>query len=237
MIKPIMLWITSRSRSSMVSRIFAEHGIFWGNTQRQSAGYDTYENQTIKSLQHKFKPKWWVDHRSPIRAPESVFLEFQRALEKVIPENVIWSMKTGVEYFPAYESLEPYNIFIKRKPEDVAKSLIEKNFSAAFNRTKDSVNKTKALTNAIRGISLTEIHALLDKTNHELNKKYNSLIAEALETITARYEYMDIIQAKHGGIFVDTDKIVNGDFSEIKMAMEYCGIEYNEELTKKAIVK
>ena len=39
--------MTSRSRSSLVSKIFASHGVWWGNTPKTSRGYQTYENQII----------------------------------------------------------------------------------------------------------------------------------------------------------------------------------------------
>jgi len=49
--RPICLWMTSRSRSSLVSKIFANHGVWWGDTLKKSRGYDTYENQVIQKIQ------------------------------------------------------------------------------------------------------------------------------------------------------------------------------------------
>ena len=186
--RPILLWMTSRSRSSMVSSIFAQHGIFWGDTQKQSAGYDTYENQNIKSLQKKiFKSLRGLD---PINDNDPVN-EFLKELNKFVPQTRTWSMKTGVEFFNAFLPLNPYNIFITRKPEDIAQSLC--------------------------------------------NKRPGSNYDEALDVVHWRFNYMKELQAEHGGVFVSTDKIIAGDFSEIKEAIEYCDLEYDEEAAKRAI--
>jgi len=189
--KPILLWMTSRSRSSMVSAIFAAHGIFWGDRQVQSAGYDTYENQKIKQIQSDFKPLWGRPHLRPVNADPAVFKQFQNKIESIIPSNQRWSMKTGVEYYPAYRSLNPFNIFIIRKPEDVANSLCEKRISTKYK--------------------------------------------EALEAVLWRFDYMKQIAEEDGGVFVDTDLIKTGDYSQIKEAIEYCGITFDENATRKAI--
>ena len=186
--RPILLWMTSRSRSSMVSSIFAQHGVFWGNTQKQSAGYDTYENQNIKALQKKiFKSLRGLD---PINDNDPVN-EFIKELNKFVPQTRTWSMKTGVEFFNAFLPLNPYNIFITRKTEDVAQSLC--------------------------------------------NKRPGTDYDEALRVANWRFDYMRELQAEHDGVFVSTDKIIAEDFSEIKEAIEYCDLEYNEEAAKRAI--
>lgn len=134
-----MLWITSRSRSSMVSKIFAEHGVWWGDTLVQCSGYNTYENQNIKKLQNKYKPQWGRPFMKPIEAEPKVFKNFQKELAKLVPTDKTWMMKTGVEYFPAYESLEPFNIFIFRPVDDVARSLVNKtkaDYRVAFDAAK-----------------------------------------------------------------------------------------------------
>lgn len=188
--RPILLWMTSRSRSSMVSAIFAKHDIFWGDTQKQSAGYDTYENQNIKALQKKvFKN---LRGLNPIHVGDPVD-EFLKELNKYVPQKITWSMKTGIEFFNAFVPLNPYNIFITRKAEDVARSLC--------------------------------------------NKRPGSNYEEALKTVLWRYDYMKDRQAKYGGVFVDTDKIIAGDFSEIKEAIEYCEVPYDEEAVKRAITR
>ena len=140
--RPIMLWMTSRSRSSMVSQIFARHGVFWGGTQKQSAGYDTYENQNIKALQKStFNGLRTLD---PIRLPDEDHLvrKFIRDIQKYIPAQGRWSMKTGVEFFNAFLPLKPYNVFILRDPIDVAKSLCKKRADSVWPRDKEALLET-----------------------------------------------------------------------------------------------
>ena len=191
--KPIMLWITSRSRSSMVSNIFIQHGVWWGNTHAKISGYEMYENQEIKQLQNKYNPKWGRPFCRPIEASDDVFLDFRRELRKIVPDGVKWMMKTGVEYFNAYKALKPYNVFIRRNPEDVAKSLSSKRKDVQYE--------------------------------------------EALKVAKWRFAYMEELEREHGGVYVNTDLIKAGEFSQIKMALEYCGLEPDEEKIKKGITR
>lgn len=131
--RPICLWMTSRSRSSLVSKIFANHGVWWGNTPKTSRGYQTYENQIIKQIQKDIiKPKKGVlPFCEELQLTEESKKSFHAALKKHYLSNCPlgtnrWSMKTGVEYFNAWKDLNPYNIFIKRDPKGVANSIVEK---------------------------------------------------------------------------------------------------------------
>lgn len=200
--RPIMLWITSRSRSSMISSMFIKHGVWWGDTiARQEwvqedgsmANYISYENQNIKQILKKYKTCYWFNvHLTPV-SPKWNRL-FETDLAEILPTDKTWMMKTGVEYFNAFKDLNPYNIFIKRNPADVAQSLC--------------------------------------------NKRPGTNYKTALHAANWRFDYMDKLQEQYGGVCVDTDKIVGqGDFSEVKEAIEYCGLEYNEESAIKAITR
>ncbi len=131
--RPICLWMTSRSRSSLVSKIFANHGVWWGNTPKTSRGYQTYENQIIKQIQKDtIKPKKGIlPFCEELELTEESIKSFHAVLKKHYLSNCPqetnrWSMKTGVEYFNAWKDLNPYNIFIKRDPKGVANSIVEK---------------------------------------------------------------------------------------------------------------
>lgn len=186
--RPIMLWITSRSRSSLVSKIFINHGVWWGDTYAEISGYEMYENQNIKTLLKKYKTNYWKKvHLTPV-FPVKGFVD---DLAKLVPENGSWMMKTGVEYFNAFTELKPYNIFIKRPAEDVAKSLSSKRSDVKYE--------------------------------------------DALHAARWRFDYMDKLQEEFGGVDVNTDKIIAGDFMEIKEAVEYCGIPFCEEAARRGI--
>ena len=126
--RPILIWITSRSRSSMVSKMFINHGVWWGETRWKVSGgldpsYTTYENIDIKNLLQRCKGRFWHKiHLTPVSHQEF----FCEKLSKIVPSDKTWMMKTGVEYFNAFKYLNPYNIFVYRNPNDVAKSLCNK---------------------------------------------------------------------------------------------------------------
>lgn len=189
MTRPIMLWMTSRSRSSLVSKIFAEHGVWWGDTQvTDPAGYDWYENQTIKALQKRvFGGLRTKNPVVPSIDPINTFIE---NLQPLIP-NKRWSVKTGVEFFHAFQPLNPYNVFILRDPKDVADSICRKRPGTDWN--------------------------------------------EAFQTALWRFQLMNQYSEKHGGVFINTDNIVAGNTSDIKMAVEYCDIEYDPNAVKRAL--
>ena len=196
--RPIMLWITSRSRSSMVSNIFIHHGVWWGDTiatqdyieKGKPKSYVSYENQNIKALLFKFKQRHWKKvHLTPVFPVAG----FTQALSKIVPTDKTWMMKTGVEYFNAFKELNPYNIYIKRSPEGVANSLSSK----------------------------------------RADVKYQ----DAYDAAVWRFNYMDQLQEQYGGVSVSTDSIIDDDFSEMKEAIEYCGLEFDEEAARRAIVR
>ena len=196
--RPIMLWITSRSRSSMESNIFIHHGVWWGDTiatqdymeNNKRKSYVSYENQNIKALLLKFKTKHWKKvHLTPVFPVDG----FAQDLSKILPSDKTWMMKTGVEYFNAFKELNPYNIFIKRTPEGVAKSLSSKRADASYD--------------------------------------------DAHEAAVWRFNYMDELQKEFGGVSVNTDNIINNDFSEMKEAIEYCGLTFSEDKAREAIVR
>ena len=197
--RPICLWMTPRSRSSMISKIFANHGVWWGNTYAKTKGYEMYENQIIKQIQKRIiKPKKGIlPFCEELQLTEEVIKLFHETLKehhsKDCPKNLErWSMKTGVEYFNAWKDLNPYNIFIKRDPKGVANSIVEKG---------------------------------IGEYQH------------AFDTAQWRFDYMDRIQKEHGGVFINTDDIINGNYQGIREAMEYCGIDYNERAVESAISK
>jgi hypothetical protein len=168
----------------MVAAIFAAHGIYWGDRQQQSAGYDTFENQRIKGIlkQHFGLPFCTM--------PEAT-AEALADICAVVPQDRPWMMKTGIEYFKVFRPLAPFNVFIVRKPEDVIKSICE--------------------------------------------KRNNADPVTAHEAVDWRYTQMRIMNEQAGGVWVDTDRIIAGDYTQIREALEYCGVLYDEAKTKGAI--
>jgi len=183
---PIMLWMTSRSRSSMISGIFAAHGVFWGRQQKQSAGYDTYENQEIKTALKKHYGLPFCTMADPTK-------DFMSELYSIVPNNETWLMKTGIEYFRVFQPMAPFNVFLLRKPEEVVKSICQK------------------------------------------RKGSDPAVAE--KAVTWRFGMMRQCQARSGGVFIDTDRVIAGDFEQLRVAMDYCGVLFDEKKTLGAIKK
>ncbi len=181
---PIILWMTSRSRSSMISGIFAAHGVNWGGVQSQSQGYDTFENAAVKAVlkRHYGLPSCTLPEATP---------GFLTDLYATVPQNETWLVKTGIEYFKTMQGFAPFNVFLLRSPEAVAKSLCSKRSECNYD--------------------------------------------EALEVAQWRFATMRAMQAKHGGVFVDTDRVIAGDFTQLGVALEYCGVLFDEKKTKGAI--
>lgn len=168
----------------MVASIFAAHGVYWGDRQQQSAGYDTYENQKIKQA---LKARYGLPF-CQFPEPTSVFMT---DLYEMVPHDRVWMMKTGVEYFKVFQPLSPFNVFITRKPEDVVKSICQKRAGA----------------------------------DAEVARK-------AAEW---RFQQMRILHQQNGGVWVDTDRLISGDRTQIREALEYCGVLYDDAATTRAI--
>lgn len=121
--RPVIVWAQSRSRSSLVAKIFINHGLWWGDTIAKSCGYITYENQTIKNLVKRYRKKAWHEQGRILKAGD--YSEFLQDLAAIVPDQQ-WMLKISVDYFQAFQALKPYNILVKRKQNDVVGSLLAK---------------------------------------------------------------------------------------------------------------
>lgn len=119
--KPTLLWITSRSRSSLVAKIFLNHGLWLGDGPVSSGGsYLSYENNYLKSLQKKYN-----NNSLPIMQEVKESDSFnENAIKHIGSKNCCF--KTGIEHFNMWKTFEPYNIFIRRDIEEVINSLKQK---------------------------------------------------------------------------------------------------------------
>lgn len=174
----------------MVTRIFAEHGVWWGSQMGYSCGYATYENQVIRSA---LKRLYGVAVEPPLKVhPRN--REILRVAEATVPEGRRWCHKCGCQYFPALVELFPQAkfIYVRRNLEDAAVSVATKR---------------------------------------------NAKVSVARPIIQKRFEYMAQLQREHGGVFVDTDKVVAGNYSDLRQAFDYCEIEFDPALADRGIVK
>ena len=177
---PIVLWMTSRSRSSMVAGIFAAHGINWGGKQSQSAGYNTFENMDVRACQKRHFGLPYMQMVEPTA-------EFIAEIYSLVPQNETYLVKTGIEYFDAFQPLIPFNIYLLRNPEHVAASLCSKR----------------------KGLDPDA----------------------ALQAAEWRFKMMRARHSTVGGVFIDTDRVIAGDFTQLRAAVEICGVLFDENLT------
>lgn len=50
-----------------------------------------------------------------------------------------------------------------------------------------------------------------------------------------RYDYMDELIAKHGGVCVYTDELIAGNYTSLQEAFDYCGLEFKPEIATRVI--
>ena len=112
----ILILMTSRSGSSLVSKIFVRHGFDPGPEPVYSCGYETFENAGVVRFVRENKPA--------IRLRTGQFCDFVPGVEKHIPENGV--VKMGVEYATLFQFLDPMVITVKRDPQSIARSMATK---------------------------------------------------------------------------------------------------------------
>ena len=136
--RPVLIWCTSRSRSSLVAERFSEKGLWIGNANAKSCGYRTYENQDIKALAKRYRQECW---KTDLAEPVSHCDEFIKELMEIVTNNQQWMMKMGAEYYPAFQALNPYNIFVFRNIDDCVKSVCDKNGSRDYAFAREIIQK------------------------------------------------------------------------------------------------
>ena len=175
--KMIALLCTSRSGSSMITGIFAAHGLELGEV-RNSGPYKSLENIVLR------------DHVRELSVRgKNKFLEYIPALggtKELVEQLGVDLFKCSVE---CWKPFEPFSTAVK----------IKRNIKNAA----ESVTK--------RGV----------------DRDYD----EAVKIIEKRYQMLDSIP----GPTIHTDKVMAGDYSELKAAFDYCGLVFDADLAKSCI--
>lgn len=112
----ILILMTSRSGSSLVSSIFVAHGFDPGPDRVFSKGYETFENHAVN--------EWIRAHKAQLKLRTGEFCDFVPGIEQCIPKNAV--VKIGVEYLTLFEHLNPMVVTVKRDVQQIAQSLAEK---------------------------------------------------------------------------------------------------------------
>lgn len=169
--------------------------MWWGGTithqkdsRRSRKGYIEYENSDIKAILKKYREKYW--QRIYDKTPAFHVDGFTEDILCITKRNR-FLLKIGVEYFNAFLPLNPLNVFIHRKTEDVAQSITD---------------------------------------------RFGGSYSKALDIVNWRFEQMDMLKEKYGGVSVDTDHIIEGDYSGIRNAIEYCGLKWDQDAISRSVV-
>ena len=190
----ILILCSPRTGSSIVSRIFHEHGCYIGKMDNR-AEYPAYESKELKEVARK----QWLDYNKnrekdwgiPMEPTETHLANVASVMQRY-PENTCF--KTIVEFYKLFLQFEPKIILINRNEDSAVKSMAHKHGKMS-----------KAYMNGIR----------------EIHRK--------------RMASMEQIEKDYGAKWIDTDKLIEGDYKMIRAAFRYCGMRFNKQIGESVI--
>jgi len=155
----IVVLMTSRSGSSMVCRVLAEHGLLWKDGQNdpvqighgvENASYKTYEHpgwkKCMKSLVSDNNPKWPLGEML-----EPTPMRINKLLAYYINQPQIDFVKVGVEFAQCWQEFAAHTgksvdfIKVYRPPEDIAESLERRHIGSYALGYKVAVKRLKLM--------------------------------------------------------------------------------------------
>lgn len=114
----ILIMMTSRSGSSLVASIFAAHGYAHGDCYSHQFDYKTFESADVKQL------TWEMNEKGLHRRGQ--FCEYYPGAREIAATGISL-IKVGVEYYRVFKPLEWHTVAVRRNPENIIKSVMEKN--------------------------------------------------------------------------------------------------------------
>lgn len=116
---PVIIFATSKSGSSLVTRLFHEHG-FWVGNYGEKNGYPTYENRDIN--------RSFIPHVAKGDNGQRVLMkpvdEARALIEQHVPQDTRWVYKAGIDFWNVWNEIYPQHdpVFVKRGVDAVARS-------------------------------------------------------------------------------------------------------------------
>lgn len=192
----ILILCSPRTGSSLVTKIFADHGVWLGNISNKDNGFGhlTYENVNlnlcVKNIvkSQRVHDEW--EYGTPINANAKSLAAVADIVKSINPREP-WAYKVSVELAPLFFQFNPKMIFVERDEEQAAQSMVDKGSGRA---------KTEAL---------------------DIHRK--------------RMALMQAIQSEHGGEWVDTDELIEGNYKTIKKAVEFVGLTFDPIIVDKSV--
>jgi len=127
----IIVFCQPRTGSSLVSKIFVEHGVYCNHESHMTHGYKTYENQSLKRFVRNLwtdyndgkEKQWgvaWEPRVSDIKQM-SLFLSMNH-----MEDHEPWIHKTIIEFYQLFVPFEPKLVYVRRNRDSAIKSICEK---------------------------------------------------------------------------------------------------------------
>lgn len=131
----------SRSGSSLVASIFAAHGYKTRHDRSVNAfGYVNWEHVPAK--------RWAYSRKQRMNYRNGHFVRYTPGIGSTIDANDC--VKIGIEYWPLFRGLD-YKLFcVRREPEQIARSLLEKNGGKNPRRVRAMVELRDAMLDEAR---------------------------------------------------------------------------------------
>lgn len=194
----ILILAAPRTGSSLVTHIFAEHGVWIGECKGEHGfKYKIYENLALRNTviaitKRAFKERGYKrSFGDPIPINNNDKQQIAAVVRDLKPVDP-WCFKVAVDYAELFFQFEPKLIFVRRDPEQAIESLIEKG-----------------------------------------SRQSQRKLAE--EVHTRRVNLMEKYAEEKGGVWVNTDELLEGDYSSIKQAIEYVGLKFDRKIVDRVI--
>ena len=192
----ILILCSPRTGSSMVAKIFHNHGVWTGETCKVNRfNYDSYENESLKNCVKSYWHHYSQIHGKHFGTPMEACQEYINGVNKAIanekPTNP-WLFKMFVEGYKLFLHLKPKFVLIRRDTKQAIQSMKDKN-----------------------------------PNNHDLISKIHN----------DRMNSMEYIEKTYGAAWVNTDEIIEGNYSSLNNAFDFCGLEFNSIIADNSIEK
>lgn len=125
----ILILCSPRTGSSLVTKIFHEHGCWIGNVRSKpnNHGYVHYENEDLRNVVKSIVNTNTIEHVWGY--PIAVKKEYKKKLDNIIdaiqPKNP-WCFKVLADYGPLFFHRKPRLIYIRRDQKQAIESMAEK---------------------------------------------------------------------------------------------------------------
>ena len=127
----ILILCQPRTGSSLVTKIFHDHGVWLGdfNQKPNGFGYIHFENEALRNCLKTINREYWQGKEKifgdPITATKRHRLMVKGMVESINPKEP-WAYKVSSDYYKLFLQFEPQIILVKRDEEQAILSACQK---------------------------------------------------------------------------------------------------------------